>query len=105
MQGFMTQQQERSSLSCGLTLQGDNEACADVYQGAVFQWTHITNQRANTTMSYDNTNNDEKHSFQLRVHRKHRRLVQQYLAHVNLSATEEEKRNRQLLVRMCTPAM
>ena len=81
-----------------MPVQGDNEACTDVYQGAAFVWTHISTQRTNTVVSYDGQQNDEKHAFQLRVLRRHRRLVQQYLTHVSLEAAAEERRNRQLLV-------
>jgi len=76
----------------------DNEALTDMYMGVSIFWTHYISQRSATVISESSTASEDIHSFRLRIHHKHKHIVEQYLQHVRQEADVIEKKGRELLV-------
>lgn len=80
----------------------DNEALTDKYMGIAMLWTHYISQRTAPIISENQSASEDIHSFRLRVHNKHKRVVEQYLKYVRQEADIIEKKGRELLV-SCMP--
>ena len=76
----------------------DNEALTDTYMGIAMLWTHYISQRTAPVISENQSASEDIHSFRLRVHNKHKHIVEQYLQHVRQEADTIEKKGRELLV-------
>ena len=89
---------------------GAGETTTDIYSGALMSWTHHATTRAvSPAMAFmgagggggggEGAGADEVRSFELCLHRDHRRLLQPYLRYIREQAEELEKRTRELQVR------
>ncbi len=76
----------------------DNEALTDKYMGIAMLWTHYISQRTAPIISENQSASEDIHSFRLRVHNKHKQVVEQYLKYVRQEADVIEKKGRELLV-------